>query len=369
MPLVTTTSEHRFQCIKGAELSDGILSGAGFALAGYQSLDGHEIVYHMPTADLDTIIFLFGLRGIGNHYRIDIDSSRNRIVLNRVRDGISTYLHHAYLDLKKEPSLSIRWCRSSIRLFSGTVCFMNVLADDLVEGRWGFAGRRQSMRLPEVTVEVHSSPHYAWIVLGDGYSNNRWSNRNFYSWPELAFGDKLPYLNACVAAGNTRRVLEIAHQIGADFADSKVILAVGADDFMEGESLEDTIARLRQITNLARGYGATEVHICSLLPKPKYPEGLPEWNRAIAGLAGQEFNSLIDFHHWLDSSPNELLVHGDYPGAEAQGVLATGVLHCCELPNRLASLKFQIPQPLLKGIAARAGARIGSWIDHSLGRF
>jgi hypothetical protein len=244
-----------------------------------------------------------------------------------------------------------------------------VLADDLMEGRWGFAGRRQPLRLPEVTVEVHPAPHYAWIVLGDGYSNNRWSNRNFYSWPELAFGDKLTYLNACVAAGNSRRVLEIARQIGADFADSKVILAVGADDFMEGEPLADAIGRIRQIAALIRNHGAAEIHVCSILPKPKHQGGLAAWNAAIAEVAHLNFDSCIDFHQLIVSSADELLVHGDYPGAEAQRIMATAVLSHFRLPERLAPLACPAPKPLLNGLPARIATRIGGAIDQSLGRF
>lgn len=369
MPSVTKPSIHNYQCIKSAKLTDGILSGAGFALADYHSLDGHEIVYDIPTADLDSFIFLFGLRGVGNHYRIEWDASRNRIVLIRIRDGIYTYLQHAYLDLTKEPSLFIRWSQSSIRLFSGALCFINVLAEDLVDGRWGFAGRSQPMRLPEVTIKVNPAPLYQWIILGDGYSNNRWKNRDFYSWPELAFGDKRPYLNACVAAGNTRRVLEIAHQIGAEFTGSKVILAVGADDFMEGETLADAISRITEIATLAQSQGAAELHICSILPKPKHHSGLAAWNAAIAELSHPYFDSCIDFHKIIASASSELLVHGDYPGAEAQRAMAAAVLSHVNLPGHLAPLECPCHKPLLNGLPARIAIRLGGAIDQSLGRF
>jgi len=360
---------HNFQCIKSAKLADGILTGSGFALADYQSLDDQEIVYEIPTADLDFFIFLFGLRGVGNHYLIEWNFSRNRIVLIRIRDGIHVYLQHAYINLKKQPSFSIRWSRSSIRLFAGSVCFINVLAEDLVEGRWGFAGRSQPMRLPEVTIKVNPAPLYQWIILGDGYSNNRWNNRDFYSWPELAFGDKCPYLNACVAAGNTRRVLEIAHRIGTEFADSKVILAVGADDFMEGETLADTISRISAIATLARCHGASELHVCSILPKPKHHGEVTAWNNAIVELTPLHFDSCIDFHKIIASAADELLVHEDYPGAEAQRAMAAAVLSHFHLPAHLAPLEYPCPRPMLNGLPARIAIRLGGAIDQSLGRF
>lgn len=225
------------------------------------------------------------------------------------------------------------------------------------------------MRLPVVTVKVNPAPCYEWIVLGDGYSNNRWKNRDFYSWPELAFGDKLPYLNACVAAGNTRRVLDIAHRIGAEFADSKVMLAVGADDFMEGEIIGDSISHITEIATLARSKGATGLHVCSILPKPKHHGELAAWNAAIAELVPLHFDSCIDFHKIIASSADELLVHGDYPGAEAQRAIATAVLRHFQLPDHLALLECPCLKPMLNGLPARIAIRLCGAIDQYLGRF
>lgn len=360
---------NEFQCIKGAKLIDGILSGPGFALADYQYLNQQDIEYTISTTNPDPLTFLFGLQGIGNHFRVDICPQKRRIVLSRIRDGISVYLQHAYLDLEIEPSLSIRWNRSSIRLYSGAACFMNVLAEDLAEGRWGFVGTQQPIQLPDVMVHIRPESSYEWIILGDGYSNNRWSNRDFFSWPELAFGDKTDYLNACVAAGNTRRVLEIVNKIGRNFSGSRVIVASGADDVIEGEPLEEIIERLQQIIKRVREMGASEVHLTTIVPQIKHYEQTLALNREISRALSGTCDSILDFHHLLGENLAAWSANGDFPGAIYQRKIAVHVLEHFFGHGRLAPLVDPSPRPQLRGLRGRVIALLSRWLDRSLGRF
>jgi hypothetical protein len=358
-----------YRAIKGVRLSEGSLQGNGYILQERLSALENEIEFSFFPNLEGPLFFVFGFRGVGNHYRLEFDPNCGRVFLQRFRDGMPVYLQHAAFPFNDRAPIRIRWSRVSIRIHLGELCILNVLAGEIKEGRWGFAGNGRDIPIPAVTVSHLPPSTFEWIILGDGYSNNRWKNREFYSWPELAFGDKSNYLNACVAAGNTRRVLEIVRQINSTFKGSRVILAVGADDFMEGEPFPEILERLREIVALIRSYGALEVHLCSLAPKPKFTVDLSALNTLFAEFSTQDCDSWIDFNSlWSDHSTG-LLVHGDYPGPDAQRAMATEVLRHFQMEPRLAALDWMVRAPRLGGLTQRLAARINGELDHLLGRF
>jgi hypothetical protein len=359
----------RYRYIKSQPVTDGILQGTGYALGGEESILGQEVRFSFSLAESSSFHFVFGFRGVGNHYRVTIDATMQRVVLNRLEDGMLIYLQHAYLDQCNMKDFEIRWNSKSIRLFNRGVCFLNVLSGSIEGGHWGFAGMRKPVKLPEVTVSHHPTPQYDWIILGDGYSNNRWKNRDFQSWPELAFGDKCLYLNACVAAGNTRRTLEIARSLGSAFQDAGVIVAAGSDDFMENEPHEDIVARLLEIDTLARAAGATSTHLCSLTPRGNGNQYITSLNAMLEKAAANHFDSVIDLHHILCGHFEKWIIDGDYPGAEAQREIARHVLLHLGMDDTLAPLSTFAPSPPLRGNCARAASKLVAMLTRGLGGF
>jgi hypothetical protein len=358
-----------YTCIKKAELSHGVLRGSGYALADPLSVKDGGIEFSFSLSNNLDISFVFGVRGIGNHYRLNASKQYNRFILTRFKDGIPVYLQHAIIKWSCQDKIRILWNSTSIRVYINENCFINVLSDGIIDGRWGFAGAMQSCQLPEVFLHLLSDDQYEWIVLGDGYSNNRWKERHFHSWPELAFGDKFRYLNACVAAGNTRRVQEIIEMIGTSFAGCKVIVAAGADDVMEGEPLQEVIGRLRSIISRISNHGATEVHLSTLVPKPGYHETVNALNIQIHTSLRTGCDSILDFHHVLSLNTENLLVHGDFPGTQAQRLMANCVLDHFHITGGLSPLADLAPRRCLNGTSARAAARLSSWLNNAIGHF
>ena len=366
---VSSSSSSSYRFTKSATLSNGVLVGGGFALGDWLSVDGREIEFSFPLPVETALYFVFGMRGVGNHYRLHIQRKDRRFVLTRFRDGIPVYLQHAYLKWAEQDILRICWNDTSIRIFLNEVCFINVLNDGIHDGSWGFAGTQQPIQLPKVTLASNPAGNYQWIILGDGYSNNRWSNRDFFSWPELAFGDKTDYLNACVAAGNTRRVLEIVNKIGRNFSGSRVIVASGADDVIEGEPLEEIIERLQQIIKRVREMGASEVHLTTIVPQIKHYEQTLALNREISRALSGTCDSILDFHHLLGENLAAWSANGDFPGAIYQRKIAVHVLEHFFGHGRLAPLVDPSPRPQLRGLRGRVIALLSRWLDRTLGRF
>jgi hypothetical protein len=358
-----------YRCIKSAVLDSGRLSGSGYALGASEVLGTDEIRFIFPVNLPEKLSFVFGFRGAGNHYRCDFDALNHRLALSRIRDGIPVYLQHASVDLESMGQVEIRWCLSSIRLFCGDRCFLNLLAQEITDGHWGFATGGKSVSLPELTIQRGPAPDYRWIVLGDGYSNNRWKNRHFFSWPELAFGNKADYLNACVAAGNTLRVLEIVEQVGDRFRNSAVIVAAGADDFIEGVPGPETLDRLTAIVTRVRQLGAQTVHLCAIPPRARGGGPVAELNASVKKLSETMGASFIDFHSMLSAAKDDLIINGDYPGSAAQRIIATGVLQVLGLKQELSPLVEHASRPLFRGFAGRVALNLAAFLDRGLGRF
>lgn len=335
---------NEFATIKNARLEGGLLSGTGYALADYESLGSEQLQFTLQLDRRAPVSFVFGFQGVGHHYRLDFHPATDLVIFHLIHDGIPVYLQHASIRIETGHEFTINWSIDAIRIFVDNTCFLNVTGAYIPGGRWGFAAEGKPERLPTVAMKRLPSPAYRQVVLGDGYSNNRWKNRHFFSWPELAFGHRGDYLNACVAAGNTRRVLDMINSIRDQLAGAEVLIAAGADDFIEGELIKDSLDRLKQVITAARTANARTIRLCAIPPRARNNEQVIERNRAIAALASASADGFIDFHSALGGETSNLIVNGDYPGAEAQQILARTVLSSLGIDTDLANIRHS-PRP------------------------
>lgn len=359
--------QRRYRTIKSARIEGNILRGSGYALSDNSSVKEGGLKFVFQAAVNPRLIFTFGMLGIGNCYRLEIRRDENLFVLYRVRDGMEVYQQHTYLAIRRDFELTVCWGAYSIRLFDGDRCFLNVMNDGLLTGYWGFAGLHQDFIIPEVNVIREAPSNPEWIILGDGYSNNRWKNRHFLSWPELAFGDKADYLNACVAAGNSRRVLQIIEELSESIKGSRIILAAGADDILEQEPPELTKSNFLAMVAALKAHGAAEIHIATLLPKPNYAPAVEKLNHWIRETLAAKCTSVIDFHACLPHPVESYLVDGDFPGKNAQGIMALYTLQRAYPDTSVAKFDSRLPVRFLRGPLARVALRINSFITKGLG--
>lgn len=358
----------QYECIKNVSIDGRLLYGAGYALARYTHAESGEFEHKFTFSPMERTSFVFGFHGVGHHYRGDLHPAENLIVLHLIRDGVPIYLQHASIDLSTPFELRICWTEISIRIFKHDSCFINILGEEINGGRWGFAVDGGKFHLPEVTTNRNLYPDFKWIVFGDGYSNNRWKNRHFFSWPELAFGHRAPYLNACVAAGNTRRVLEIIDKVEKHISASTVLVAAGADDFIENTPIPETLDRLTQIVAKCKANGAASVLICAIPPRGENDAEVAQLNGLLRKLAEADADGFIDFHAMLSAEKHRLLVGGDFPGAAAQEIIAHGVIKHLGLAGGLAPLSAAQRQTFCTGKPARCMRRLATWLARCLGR-
>jgi hypothetical protein len=207
---------------------------------------------------------------------------------------------------------------------------------------------------------------YKWICLGDGFSNNRWRNRHFISWPELIFGRTNGYLNACVAAANTRRVQSIAKTFGATLGGSKIIVATGTDDLLEGESCTNFEVRLRKLVELLKLQGADQVFLATLPPRASDRANCIYWSERIHHVAADTGSTIMDFHEWLAPHVKCAMIRGEYPGAEGQAILATHVAKVLEIELPKGAPKTMEPKrppgARFAFIPRKLGRRLEPWL-------
>lgn len=363
------SNQFDYTCIKHATLDGRKLSGTGYALATFQSVATDALTFAFVLQCPSTVVLVFGFQGVGNHLRFEISPTCEACILYWVREGIPVYLQHASMKLPNGTSIRIEWSSCAIRVFANELCFINIVAAEITSGLWGFSTTSRPYELPPLRVERHPSPRFKWVILGDGYSNNRWRNRHFFSWPELAFGHRgEDYLNACIAAGNSRRVLQIVDQIGRDFAGSDVILAAGADDLIENTPTEESMARISEIVQRVKQLEAKRIHICAIPPRTERDADVRARNQGLANIAKLQAHSFIDFHAMLAIESHSLLVRGDYPGEHAQKIIARGVISHLGIGGDLSPLEAA-PRPVhLQGISARIANHLTTGINRALGR-
>jgi len=310
------------KCIKGASLHAGIAGAGGFLLGPEDSVESCGASYALNLAHPTAFSFLFGFRGIGCHYRCDIQPRHGIIALYQMKDGIPLYLHHVSIVLPQEAEIRIIWHARSIRVTLQSYTLLNVIADGPPSGHWGFAAMGGPFPVPALTHSHVAAEKYEWVCLGDGFSNARWRNRHFLSWPEILWGDGDSCMNACVAAGNSSRVLEVVRDLDAVFENAQVIVATGSDDLIEGESFQDYSTRLDQIISALKQAGVAGIHLCALPPRNSDLENTRTWSGKIKEAAGGHAIPVLDFHDWILPELATCMVRGEYPGAAAQQLIA-----------------------------------------------
>jgi hypothetical protein len=358
----------KFTPIKNTTLHGRNLQGDGYVLASRITLASQTAVFKIEKAGYSDFSFVFAFEGVGNHCRMDVLPSGNLILIHFIRDGIPIYLQHASVEIPADKSIRLHWDSDSIRVDLGFANIINILGEGCPSGHWGFAARDKAYNLPETTVRIAPLTKFQWICLGDGYSNNRWKNRHLFSWPELAFGTTGAHLNACVAAGNTRRALRILESIGHRMSGAVLLIAAGADDLIEGEPIGDYLNRLSLLVELAQSAGAEAIHLCAIPPSTRNNQGIMERNQGILELAGKNDVGFIDFHKTLSPAIPAVLVGGAYPGPEAQRMLAASVIEHLGMKTHLSPLRHIERKPLVHGIAARILSRVEKTIDSMLGK-
>jgi hypothetical protein len=315
-------SQPPLKCIRGASIHAGTAAGGGYLLGPEDSVGHGGASYALNLTHRTAFSFLFGFRGIGCHYRCDILPREGIIALYQMNDGIPLYLHHASTVIPQEAEIRIVWHACSIRVKSNGYTVLNVIADGPPSGHWGFSALEGPFKVPALTRSPAAPEKYEWICLGDGFSNARWRNRHFLSWPEILWGDGDSCLNACVAAGNSNRVLDVIRDLGGALAGAKVIVATGSDDLIEGETFEDFSRRLNRIVSELRQADVAGIYLCTLPPRNSDLENTRTWSEKIQQAADGHAIPVLDFHDWILPETANCMVRGEYPGAAAQQLIA-----------------------------------------------
>lgn len=318
--------------IKGATVKDGLAGGRGYLLGPDGEGPAGPVRHLLTLADGHPFSFLFGLLGLGYHYRLDIRPSDSVLALYHVRDGIPVFLHHFSTPLSPGTRISIDTFHSQARIGLNGFQVMHAQIDSTLDARIGFAPLSPAgFRLPDCARTPLCLPMLAWLCLGDGFSNARWRNRHFLSWPELVFGQREDWFNGCVAAGNSRRIIQLAWDFAPLCRNSSVLLATGSDDLIEGESYDDFENRLFTTVQALRSTGVQSIHVATLPPRVSAMEETEDWSKRIAIFADRHQLKLLDFHSWLKPHMH-LMVRGEYPGSGAQKLLAAKVAERLALP-------------------------------------
>lgn len=347
--------------IKGASEGHGVIRGPGYALLGHQDARRQQVTYRLPMPERQACYFVFGFQGVGSHFLVELCSQQGLIALYRVKDGIPLYLNHVLVRLPAHAVIDIVQDTDFLSVSSSGYGLLNVLHDGNGEGEWGFSvpGGR-TLTLPRVETVHQPVPPLEWIVLGDGFSNNRWPNRHFVSWPELLFGSDVSYLNACVAAANSRRVLQVAQPLVSRMRNTQVIVAMGTDDLIEGGEAESFLRNLDNLVALLENADVRHIWVLNLPPVRSQIAAIPDWNETLQRrLCGNRI-TLVDTHSLLAPC----MIQGEYPGAHGQWLIAQ------HLATLVGGFKPQAPSIIvpregllskaamrLSGLFARAGSR------------
>jgi hypothetical protein len=309
--------------IKGASHHNGEIWGPGYALLGAESAREGQVIYHLPLLDRNAVHFVFGFKGVGSHFLVKVCWRQGLIAVYHIQDGIPVYLNHVLVRLPENAVLEILHDADFLSISSSGYSLINVLHDGNAEGEWGFglAGRSR-LSSPSIQIDHRPKQDLEWVVLGDGFSNNRWPNRHFVSWPELLFGTSVSYLNACVAAANSTRVLAVAEGIASRMRHAAVIIAMGTDDLIEGQGLEFYLRNVDRLLTVLESAGARDVWIANLPPVRSLEAHVSEWNNALSQRILGSHIRLIDIHSLLMADPSSYMAQGNYPNSDGQWVIA-----------------------------------------------
>lgn len=349
------SADEIMRLIKGASELHGDIRGPGYALLGHQDASGHQVIYRFPLPDRQTCYFVFGFRGVGSHFLLESCARKGLVALYQIKDGVPLYLNHVLVRLPADAIIDVVQDADFLSISSSEYELLNVLHDGNTDGEWGFSvPRGRTLSLPRVEIVHQQVPPLEWIVLGDGFSNNRWRNRHFVSWPELLFGPKVSYLNACVAAANSRRVLEVAQRLVPRMRNTQVIVSMGTDDLIEGGGVESFMQHLDDLVALLHKSGVRHIWIINLPPVRSQMAAIPEWNEMLRHRLYDPSITLVDTHSLLQQDQSTCMAQGEYPGASGQWLIAR------RLAPLLGGLNPQRP-PIItprEGLLAQAAMRL-----------
>jgi len=323
----------QYRCIKDATLSDGVAGKCGFILADEHDVVNGSVTYSFSAPYGPPFAFVFGFRGVGCHYQCHINPSKSYLALYEMRDGIRIYLHHIRINLPPRATIAIVWDAHSLRLRVNNYTLMQALAFGPKSGRWGFAPLGKAFTLPKVTVAEGPPTQFDWVCVGDGFSNARWMQRDFLSWPEIVFGESDKCLNACLGACNSKRASEIIDGLLPGLCGKSLILTVGADDLYEGEDLNVFLNRTQLMLDRLAQKNPKSVCLSTLCPRSSALFETQRWSNSIRELASRNCIQLLDFHEWLKPNLSQLMVAGEYPGKAAQFVIAGKVARVLGIPS------------------------------------
>ena len=339
--------------------------GGAERLGPWDSLEHECLSYTLTLPGDDGFAFLFGFQGRGCNFRLDVRPKNRIAALYQRCDGILLYLHHVCLELRPGSEVTVLWQAGSIRVKLNGFCIINVIATGPTSGHRGFVPIGTAYEIPRVEVARIAATTFEWICLGDGFSNNRWPHRHFLSWPEILFGDRDACLNACVAAGNTHRVLDVIGSLGATLKDAKIIVASGTDDVIEGETFDACAARLETMVARLRAAGTGAIYLCTLPPRTSHKSACVTWSEGIRKLAATANVGVLDFHEWLSPQASTSMTGGDYPSASGQHVLAERIATTLDLPlSRRAPATFEPASPggrLAWTLAYKVSRKLERW--------
>lgn len=309
--------------IKGARHHRGQILGPGYVLLGTEDANDGQVIYRLPLLDHSTGQFVFGFQGVGSHFLAKVCQRHGLIAVYCIQDGIPVYLNHVLVRLPENSILEILHDVDFISITCSGYALINVLHDGNAAGDWGFAvAKRSRLSLPRVEIAHRSRSDSEWIVLGDGFSNNRWSNRHFVSWPELLFGTNVSYLNACVAAANSGRVLAVSRKLAPRMRNANVIVSMGTDDLIEGHGLGPLLHNAERLVNLLAEAGTRNVWMTNLPPVNFLEPQLSEWNEALSQHMCKFPVTLVDIHSLLMRNQNSYMAQGNYPSSDGQWLIA-----------------------------------------------
>jgi len=356
------------KCIKGASLSGHRVGGSGYLIGPSSDGEANPCRHVLNLRGNEPFSFLFAFTGLGHHCRLDIRPADSVIALYQIRDGIPLYLHHFSTVLRPDESISIVIFHCQIRIGIGSHQVMHAMVESEIDARIGFAPLHPSgYNLPDYHRAALTMPMPAWLCLGDGFSNSRWRNRSFLSWPELVFGHRDDWFNGCVAAGNSRRVLQTAKELAPLCNRATTLIAVGSDDLIEGDPYEEFAQRLQSTVSLLRKTGCGPIHIATLPPRASAVDATRDWSGRLREFAADHELGVLDFHSWLEPRM-DLMVRGEYPGRDAQVLLAERVLETLSLPEPPPPPASLMAAPS-NGFSRRIIQRIKRHADRSLDDF
>jgi hypothetical protein len=294
-----------FRFLRGAGLVEGGLAPGSYAVAGEVASPVLFRIRPESAREAGKLEFVFGFCGVGMHYRLGIDFKRNWVSLFLQRDGSPVYLHHMKVDLPPNASLVLSWRAPFIRVFVNDRCCMQVCDAAIDQGAWGFhAVTRVPVQLPEVDVQTQALEPAGVMVFGDGFSNPRWSNKNYHAWPDLLWGHRNDYYNACVAACNSQRLVRLLDRIDvAQFQPAEIWIAAGNDDLIEKTSMETCLDNLKKV--FERLSGESSLKVMSVWPGCDTEMVERQFNRELKQLVGSypgvNFYDIYDFLRGLGS--------------------------------------------------------------------